>query len=207
MPQPLQSNISIYRPLGCPCSAGHGMRCGCPTLRARFVTSLRVYPQDGYFWPSPSPHQAGRMRVGCSEGKCQIQAGHSHAWGTRRRGKTCSAESPGARRCRGAGRRCWQPCRRGRLRRLWQVAASRARGRWGWVGLCLLLLFHLPHPHRTPPWHPFPGHPEQARSCGDARAAGTVPDIPRHIRKDTSSWDLWLWLRTCAVGQGLIFPS
>lgn len=29
-------------------------------------------------------------------GECRSRAGHGHAWGTRQRGKTCFAESPGA---------------------------------------------------------------------------------------------------------------
>lgn len=107
----LRSNISIYGALGhpvppAPCSAGHGTRHGCPmwmlpsALTSPFWDLLGLYPQDGCSQPSPSPHRVGRMRAGCSEAKCQIQACHGRAWGTRQRGKTCSAESPGARPCR-----------------------------------------------------------------------------------------------------------
>lgn len=91
---------------------------------------------------------------------------------------------------RGVGSLRWQPCRRGRLQQLWQAAASRACGHWGWVGLCLLPLFRLPHPRGTPPRCPLPGHHEQAWICGDAHAAGTMPGIPQQSRKTTCSWDL-----------------
>lgn len=91
---------------------------------------------------------------------------------------------------RRVGRQPWQLRRRGRLRRLWQAAASRACGRWDSVGLCLLLLFCLPCPQGTPPQHSFPGHHEQAGIYGDARAAGTVPGIPQRSGKTTCSWDL-----------------
>lgn len=60
-----------------------------------------------------------------------------------------------------------EPRRRGRL---CQAAPFRARGRRGWVGLCLLQLFLLLSPQGTPPRHPQPGHTEPRR--------WTVPGIP-----------------------------
>lgn len=212
----LRSNISIYGALGhpvppAPCSAGHGTRHGCPTRvlpsvpTSPFWDPLGLYPQDGS--SQPSPHRVGRMRAGCSEAKCRIQACHGRAWGTRQRGKTCSAESPGARPCRRpAGVKAALAAAPAR-----EVAAALAGGRFqgpwalglGWFASAAAL--PPPAPPGTPPRRPLLGHPERARSRGDARAAGTIPGIPRQSGKTTSGWDLRPWTRTRAVGQGLIF--
>lgn len=142
-------------------------------------------PEPG--WPRPCvEHPAARQNLFCREARCT------------------SLPAAGGRR---VGRRLWQPHRQGRLQRLWQAAASRARGRWGWVGLCRVCCCFSAS--RAPRGHPRAapslGAPSRRRAAAMPAPWGTVPDIPHRSGKATSGWDLWLWLRTCVVGQGLIF--
>lgn len=147
----------------------------CPPRKARLRTSLGVHPQ---------PHVGqGGCAAGCSEGE---RRSHGRAWGTRQRGQTCSAES--------RGRRASVPAAAGREGSVGSRAGEGGCGSFGRRPLpgpvgagvgsvcvcCCCSSSSQTHPRGTTPQlcPRFLRHPEQARSCGDAHAAGTVPSIP-----------------------------